>query len=694
MTLFFHIVPTFTAGQAESTENTLRWRSVADWQVSHQPSVHEGATRPSLTRLISTCSLPAGVNRYNHVLRIIIAALLASGRQFFWLDNRSGLATVQGQGDLLMGEELGELRRTHRCGELRREHASQQVVLMGWVHRRRDHGGLIFIDLRDREGMVQVVFNPQVAVDTHANASRLRNEYVVAVIGTVVERPAGSANPHLATGDAEVMATELTILSESNPPPFVLDSDEEVSEALRFKYRYLDLRRPQVQRNLIIRHRVVKAIRDYMDASGFLEIETPFLIRSTPEGARDYLVPSRLNPGEFYALPQSPQYFKQLLMISGFDRYFQIVRCFRDEDLRADRQPEFTQIDVEMSFPQVEELVALIEGMMVRAFKVGRGVDIPTPFPRMTYQEAMERFGKDAPDLRFGMELSDITLWARESEFAVFRQAIEAGGQVKGLKAKGCAGYSRKDLDDLSAFVKLFKAKGLAWMKVTHEGIQSPIARFFLEPTLQAITQRMEGEPGDLLLFVADKPEMVADALGNLRVHLGERLGLIPEDVMAFVWVVDFPLLEYSEEEHRYVAKHHPFTAPRDEDLPVLQTDPGRVRAKAYDLVLNGRELGGGSIRIHRRETQELMFQVLGMSKDEAYEQFGFLMDALELGAPPHGGIALGLDRLMMLLTGASSIRDTIAFPKTQKATCLMTNAPARVDEKQLKELHLKVDLS
>jgi aspartyl-tRNA synthetase len=592
-----------------------------------------------------------------------------------------------------MGEELGELQRTHRCGELRREHASQQVVLMGWVHRRRDHGGLIFIDLRDREGLVQVVFNPQMAADAHGQASRLRSEYVIAVTGTVVERPAGSANPNLATGEVEVVATDLAILSEANPLPFALDSDEEISEALRFKYRYLDLRRPHVQRTLIIRHRVTKAIRDYMDANGFLEIETPFLIRSTPEGARDYLVPSRLNPGHFYALPQSPQYFKQLLMISGFDRYFQIVRCFRDEDLRADRQPEFTQIDVEMSFPQSEELFALIEGMMVRGFKVGRGIDIPTPFPRLTYQEAMDRFGRDAPDIRFGMELCDITPLAGEGQFAIFRQAIEAGGQVKGLNARSCAAYSRRELDDLTAFVKPFKAKGLAWMKVTDEGIQSPIARFFPAPTLQAITQRMGGEPGDLLLFVADTPEVVADALGNLRIHLGERLGLIPQDVLAFVWVLEFPLLEYSEEERRFVAKHHPFTAPRDEDLPLLQTDPGRVRAKAYDLVLNGRELGGGSIRIHRRETQESMFQVLGMSKDEAYEQFGFLLEALELGAPPHGGIALGLDRLVMLLTGAPAIRDTIAFPKTAKATCLMTNAPARVDEKQLKELHLRVDL-
>jgi aspartyl-tRNA synthetase len=592
-----------------------------------------------------------------------------------------------------MAEALGELQRTHRCGELRREHTSQQVVLMGWVHRRRDHGGLIFIDLRDREGMVQVVFNPQAAAEAHAKASRLRSEYVVAVVGTVAERPAGTANASLATGDVEIIAAELTILSEANPLPFALDSDEEISEALRLKYRYLDLRRPHVQHNLIVRHRVAKAVRDYMDANGFLEIETPFLIRSTPEGARDYLVPSRLNPGQFYALPQSPQYFKQLLMISGFDRYFQIVRCFRDEDLRADRQPEFTQIDIEMSFPQIEELFALIEGMMVRAFRVGRGIDVPTPFPRLGYQDAMDRFGKDAPDVRFGMELCDITPLALESEFTIFRQAIEAGGQVKGIKAQGCAVYSRKELDDLTAFVKPFKAKGLAWMKVTEEGVQSPIARFFPESTLQAITQRLGGEPGDLLLFVADTPDVVADSLANLRVHLGERLDLIPKDALAFVWVVDFPLLEYSPEERRYVAKHHPFTAPRDEDIPLLQTDPGRVRAKAYDLVLNGRELGGGSIRIHRRDIQEAMFQVLGMSKDEAYEQFGFLMDALELGAPPHGGIALGLDRLIMLLTGMSSIRDIIAFPKTQRATCLMTNAPSRVDEKQLKELHLKVDL-
>jgi aspartyl-tRNA synthetase len=592
-----------------------------------------------------------------------------------------------------MGEGLGELRRTHRCGELRRQHRAQCVVLMGWVHRRRDHGGLIFIDLRDREGIVQVVFNPQVAAATHAQASRLRSEYVIAATGTVVERPAGMANPNLPTGEVEVVAAELTILSEANPLPFALDSEEEVSEALRLQYRYLDLRRPDVQRHFIVRHRVAKAIRDYMDSHGFLEIETPFLIRSTPEGARDYLVPSRLNPGHFYALPQSPQYFKQLLMISGFDRYFQIVRCFRDEDLRADRQPEFTQIDVELSFPQIEELFALVEGMMVTAFRVGRGVEIPTPFPRLTYDEAMRRFGKDAPDIRFGMELQDITALARQSEFAIFRQAIDAGGHVKGLNAKGCAGYSRKELDDLAALVKPFKAKGLAWMKVTPDGVQSPIARFFPQPTLQAIVQHVTAEPGDLLLLVADRPEIVADALGNLRVHLGERLGLIPRDALAFVWVVDFPLLEYSEEERRYVAKHHPFTAPRDEDLPLLQTDPGRVQAKAYDLVLNGRELGGGSIRIHRRETQELLFQVLGMSKDAAYEQFGFLLDALELGAPPHGGIALGLDRLLMLLTDVPSIRDTIAFPKTQKAMCLMTNAPSPVDDKQLKDLHLKVEL-
>ncbi|MGH8058093.1 MAG: aspartate--tRNA ligase, partial [Candidatus Entotheonellia bacterium] len=564
---------------------------------------------------------------------------------------------------------------------------------MGWVQRRRDHGGLIFIDARDREGLVQVVFNPQIAAEAHAKAGRLHNEYVIAVIGQVIERPAGAVNPRLATGGVEVVATELTILAEANPLPFTLDGEEDASEALRLKYRYLDLRRPSLQHNFIVRHRVAKAIRDYMDAHGFLEIETPFLIRSTPEGARDYLVPSRLNPGHFYALPQSPQYFKQLLMIAGFDRYFQIVRCFRDEDLRADRQPEFTQIDVEMSFPQVEELITLVEGMMAAAFRAGREIEIPTPFPRLTYQEAMDRFGKDAPDIRFGMELQDVSALAQEAEFAIFRQAVESGGQVKGLNAKGCAGHSRKELDELTDFVKLFKAKGLAWLRVTPEGIQSPIARFFPASTLAALVQQLAGEAGDLLLFVADTSEVVADALGNLRVHLGERLGLIPADTLAFVWVLDFPLLEFNAEERRYDAKHHPFTAPRDEDLPLFQTDPGRIRAKAYDLVLNGRELGGGSIRIHRREVQELMFQAIGMSKEQAYDQFGFLMDALELGAPPHGGIALGLDRLIMLLLGAPSIRDTIAFPKTQKALCLMTNAPSAVENKQLRELHLKVDL-
>ncbi len=592
-----------------------------------------------------------------------------------------------------MGEELGALQRTHRCGELRPAHAGAHVVLMGWVQRRRDHGGLIFIDLRDREGLVQVVFNPQIDAEAHAKAGRLHNEYVIAVTGQVSERPAGAVNPRLATGGVEVVATGLTILAEANPLPFTLDGEEDASEALRLKYRYLDLRRPSLQHNFIVRHRVAKAVRDYMDAHGFLEIETPFLVRSTPEGARDYLVPSRMNPGHFYALPQSPQYFKQLLMISGFDRYFQIVRCFRDEDLRADRQPEFTQIDVEMSFLQVEELITLVEGMMVTAFRAGRAIEIPTPFPRLTYQEAMDRFGKDAPDIRFGMELQDVSALAQETEFAIFRQAVESGGRVKGLNAKGCAGYSRKELDELTDFVKLYKARGLAWLKVTPEGIQSPIARFFSPTTLAALVQQLAGEAGDLLLFVADTPEVVADALGNVRVHLGERLGLIPADTLAFVWVLDFPLLEYNAEERRYDAKHHPFTAPRDEDLPLFQTDPARIRAKAYDLVLNGRELGGGSIRIHRREVQELMFQAIGMSKEQAYEQFGFLMDALELGAPPHGGIALGLDRLMMLLLGAPSIRDTIAFPKTQKALCLMTNAPAAVENKQLRELHLRVDL-
>ncbi|GAW92692.1 aspartate--tRNA ligase [Calderihabitans maritimus] len=592
-----------------------------------------------------------------------------------------------------MVETMRGLKRTHNCGELRANHAGQEVILMGWVHKRRDHGGLIFIDLRDRSGLVQVVFSPEVDKTSFVKAQRVRGEYVLAVRGTVRIRPEGTVNENLATGEIEVYAEELRILNSAKTPPFYIEENVEVDETVRLKYRYLDLRRPDMQQVLILRHRVTKAIRDFLSERGFLEIETPMLTKSTPEGARDYLVPSRVHPGEFFALPQSPQIFKQILMVAGMEKYFQIVRCFRDEDLRADRQPEFTQLDMEMSFVDREDILSLTEELMAYVFWETLGIKLEIPFPRLTYQEAMERFGSDKPDVRFGLELTDVSDLMQDVEFKVFADVIRKGGQVKGINAKGCASYSRKDIDDLTKFVAVYGAKGLAWMAIREDGIKSPIAKFFKEEQLVAIRERMAGEPGDLLLFVADRPAVVADALGHLRLELAKRLQLVDPEELKFVWVIDFPLLEYDEKEKRYVAIHHPFTSPVEEDVERLEAEPEKIRAQAYDLVLNGTELGGGSIRIHRRDIQERLFRVLGLSEEEVHEKFGFMLEAFEYGTPPHGGIAFGLDRLVMLMARKESIRDVIAFPKTQSATDLMTQAPSPVSPRQLKELHIKLDV-
>jgi aspartyl-tRNA synthetase len=575
---------------------------------------------------------------------------------------------------------------------LRKEDIGKQVCLMGWVHRRRDHGGLIFIDLRDRTGIGQLALDPDRDPEAHAKAEAVRNEFVVAAIGTVSPRPEGTVNPKMKTGEVEVEVNELRILSVAKTPPFMLDEYTEVAENLRLKYRYLDLRRDTIQQNIIMRHEVAQTTRNYLTEQGFLEIETPMLTKSTPEGARDYLVPSRVNPGNFYALPQSPQIFKQLLMVSGYDRYFQITRCFRDEDLRADRQPEFTQIDCELSFVGIDDVLRVMEGMIAAIFKNALGVELSLPMPRMSFAEVMDRYGVDNPDLRFAMELVDLTEIVKSCGFKVFSSAAEGGGLVKAINVKGCATFSRKELDDLADYASIYGAKGMAWVKIQEDGSwQSPIAKFFTAEELASVGAALHAEPGDLLLFGADTEAIVNESLGRVRCHIGHKLGLADPNEYRFVWVTDFPLLEWDGEVRRHVAVHHPFTAPLDEDIPLLDTDPGKARAKAYDLVLNGSEIGGGSIRIHNQDVQSKMFDLLGIGTEEAREKFGFLLDALEFGAPPHGGIAFGLDRIMMILTGAGSIRDVIAFPKTQKATDLMSEAPGPVDEKQLRELGIRL---
>lgn len=585
-------------------------------------------------------------------------------------------------------------KRTTYAGKITEEYIGQTVTLNGWVQKRRDLGGLIFVDLRDREGVVQIVFNPDFSQEALSVAEKIRSEYVIQVKGLVTKRDEKSINDKIKTGKVEVQVSEITILNESETPPFSITDMNDIDENVRLKYRYIDLRRESLAQTFKMRHQITRAVRNYLDEGEFYEVETPVLTKSTPEGARDYLVPSRVHDGEFYALPQSPQIFKQLLMIGGFDKYYQIVKCFRDEDLRADRQPEFTQIDIEMSFVDQEDVIKMNEGLMKRIMKDVKGIDITTPFPRMTYAEAMERYGIDKPDTRFGMELINLSELASKMDFKVFKSAVENGGEVKAIVVEdGVADYSRKDIDQLQSFANIYGAKGLAWVKVTEEGLNGPISKFFDEDITAELLNQTEAKAGDLVLFVADKKDVVAASLAQLRNKLGKDRGLIDPNKYNFLWVTDWPLFEYDEESERYVAAHHPFTAPKKEHEEMLETDPTNVEANAYDIVLNGFELGGGSIRIHKSELQEKMFKALGFTEEQAQEQFGFLIEAFKYGAPPHGGIALGLDRLVMLLSGRTNLRDTIAFPKTASASCLLTDAPSEVSNSQLHELHLQLDL-
>ena len=591
-----------------------------------------------------------------------------------------------------MAETMKGLKRSHRCTEVSKTNIKEEVTVMGWVQKSRNKGGIIFVDLRDRSGILQIIFEEsEVGQDGFAKAEKLRSEFVIAVKGTVQAR-SGGINENLLTGDIEVYAKEIRILSEAETPPFPIEEDSKTKEDLRLKYRYLDLRRPDLQRNLILRSKVTTMTRQFLDEEGFLEIETPMLTKSTPEGARDYLVPSRVHPGNFYALPQSPQIFKQLLMCSGYDRYFQIVKCFRDEDLRADRQPEFTQIDMELSFVDVDDVIDVNERLLANIFKETLGIEVSLPIQRMPYQEAMDRFGSDKPDLRFGMELKDVTEVVKDCEFVVFKGAVENGGSVRGINANGQGAMPRKKIDALVEFAKTYGAKGLAYIAIQEDGsIKSSFAKFMKEEEMSALIQAMEGKAGDLLLFAADKNKVVYDVLGALRVELANQLGLLSKDDYKFVWVTEFPLLEWNEEQNRYTAMHHPFTMPMEEDIPLLDTDPGKVRAKAYDIVLNGTEIGGGSVRIYQNDIQEKMFEALGFTKEDAYERFGFLLNAFKYGVPPHAGLAYGLDRLVMLITKQDSIRDVIAFPKVKDASCLMSEAPNVVDAKQLEELEISI---
>lgn len=579
------------------------------------------------------------------------------------------------------------------CGELSLNNLGEEVSLTGWVQKSRDLGGLLFIDLRDRTGILQVVFNKDIDSQLFEKAQKVRGEYVIHVSGKIGERAENAINKRMKTGYIELLASDITIISKSETPPIYIEDDLNVSENLRLKYRYLDLRRPVMQNFFFVRHRVNKLIRDYFDKNGFIEIETPVLTKTTPEGARDYLVPSRVQPGKFFALPQSPQLFKQILMVSGFDKYYQIVKCFRDEDLRADRQPEFTQLDMEMSFVDADDVISVIEGLMKEVFKNIKDQEISLPLPRMTYKEAMERYGSDKPDVRFGLELKDLGDILTDSEFKVFSETIKNGGCIKAINAEGCgSNLSRKEIDGLGEFVKTYRAKGLAWMNFTKDGLKSPIAKFLKEEEIKSIIERMNAKTGDIIFIVADNKKVVYDSLGQLRLELARRFNLVDENKIGLLWVTEFPLLDYDDEENRYVAMHHPFTSPMDEDIELLDSEPLKARAKAYDIVLNGYELGGGSIRIHDSEIQQKMFNLLGFSKDEAWKKFGFLLEAFKYGTPPHGGLAIGMDRLIMLLTGTDNIRDVIAFPKTQSASCLMTDAPSFADEKQLAELKLKVE--